>query len=159
MISRILLLAILFASLQGEFSLANLIGGAAIAAVIFALLPRRESPYTTIPPRKYLKLFSFIAYFLGQVLVANLRVARDVLSPKLKIRPGIIAIPLDAKTDAEITILFQVIVLTPGTLAVDVSPNRETIYVHALDIPDGDPEKFISGIKNGFERRLLEVMR
>lgn len=81
------------------------------------------------------------------------------MTPGLNIRPGIIAVPLDAKTDAEITVLAQVITLTPGTLSMDVSPDRSTLYVHALYVPNGDKQTIIDEIKNGFERRLLEVMR
>jgi multicomponent Na+:H+ antiporter subunit E len=72
--------------------------------------------------------------------------------------PGVIAVPLDARTDAEITLLANLITLTPGTLSIDVSADRKVLYIHTMDLGD-DPVRFRREIKEGFERRLLEVMR
>ncbi|NKF32215.1 Na+/H+ antiporter subunit E, partial [Pseudomonas sp. BGM005] len=49
------------------------------------------------------------------------------------------------------------ITLTPGTLSVDVSTDRRTLYVHALDC--SDPETARRGIANGFERKIMEAFR
>jgi multicomponent Na+:H+ antiporter subunit E len=38
-----------------------------------------------------------------------------------------------------------------------VAPDRKSLYVHAMFA--GDPEKVRAEIKNGMERRLLELMR
>ena len=72
-------------------------------------------------------------------------------------KPGIIAIPLEAKTDFEITLLANLITMTPGTLSLDLSEDRRTLYVHAMYIHD--PEKIRASIKNDLERRVLEVFR
>ena len=72
-------------------------------------------------------------------------------------KPGIVAIPLDAKTDLEITFLANLITLTPGTLSLDCSEDRKTLYIHSMYIDD--LEKFRAEIKNTLEKRLLEVMR
>lgn len=72
-------------------------------------------------------------------------------------KPGIVKVPLDAKSDIEITLLANLISLTPGTLSLDVSNDRKVLYVHAMYI--SDKEKFINDIKQGFERRLLEILR
>jgi multicomponent Na+:H+ antiporter subunit E len=91
------------------------------------------------------------------LLLANLRVAADVIAPRLRARPGIVAIPLDAKTDAEITVLANLITLTPGTLSIDVSDDRRTLYVHALFVDDA--ASLVRDIKQSLERRVLEAMR
>jgi multicomponent Na+:H+ antiporter subunit E len=72
-------------------------------------------------------------------------------------RPGVIAIPLDAQTDIEITVLANLISLTPGTLSLDVSADRQTLYIHTMYLDD--PEAARRGIKRGFERRVLAVTR
>ena len=72
-------------------------------------------------------------------------------------RPGVIGIPLDAKTDLEITMLANVISLTPGTLSLDVSPDRKTLYIHAMYVVD--PDELRREIKDGLERRLMELLR
>lgn len=103
------------------------------------------------------KLVDFVRYFLWELLRANLRVAYDVLTPTHHMRPGIIALPLEAQKDQEITLLANLITLTPGTLSLDVSPDRKYLYVHSMYIDDPEEEK--KRLKQGFERRLLELFR
>jgi multicomponent Na+:H+ antiporter subunit E len=100
---------------------------------------------------------SLFFYFLYELVKANLEVAYDVATPKFYMKPGIIGVPLDAKTDLEITLLANMITLTPGTLSLDVSEDRKILYVHAMYITDR--ESFIRSIKDGFEKRLLEITR
>ncbi|MFA7626264.1 MAG: Na+/H+ antiporter subunit E, partial [Candidatus Kapaibacterium sp.] len=64
---------------------------------------------------------------------------------------------LDAETDSEITLLANIITLTPGTLSIDLSEDRKKLYVHAMYIQDIEKTKY--ELKNEFEKRLLEVMR
>jgi multicomponent Na+:H+ antiporter subunit E len=64
---------------------------------------------------------------------------------------------LEAKTSLEITLLANLISLTPGTLSLDVSDDRKVLYVHAMYIDD--KASFVNSIKNGFEKRLLAIMR
>lgn len=103
------------------------------------------------------QIVRFALFFLWELVLANLRVAYDVLTPKLHMKPAILAVPLDAKTDEEITLLAGLITLTPGTLSLDVSSDRRTLFVHAMFVDDA--ELFRRQLKDGFERRLLEVLR
>ncbi len=74
-----------------------------------------------------------------------------------RIRPAIIAFPLTVTSDAEITLLANLITLTPGTLSVDVSEDRRFLYVHAIDV--GDREALIREIRDGFEKKVMEACR
>ncbi len=103
------------------------------------------------------KLISFIIYFTYELILANLKIAMDILTPTHLMKPAIVAIPLDAKTDLEITLLANIITLTPGTLSLDLSKDRKTLYIHAMYVVSA--EETIKEIKEGFERKLLEVMR
>jgi multicomponent Na+:H+ antiporter subunit E len=87
--------------------------------------------------------------------MANLRVTIDVLTPTHRMQPVIVAFPLDAKTDFEITLLANLITLTPGTLSLDVSEDKKVLYIHSMYV--SDPDKFREQLKNGFERKLLEI--
>jgi multicomponent Na+:H+ antiporter subunit E len=107
---------------------------------------------------KLYQLVSFLLFFIWELILANLRVAYDVLTPRLHMRPGVIDIPLDVKTGAEITLLANLLSLTPGTLSLDVSEDRKTLYIHAMYI-DTDAEAIRRRIKRGFERRVIELMR
>jgi multicomponent Na+:H+ antiporter subunit E len=76
---------------------------------------------------------------------------------KRRLAPGFIAFPLTARSDAEITLLANLITLTPGTLSVDVSDDRSTLYIHAITV--GDKQALIADIAKSFEARVIEVFR
>ncbi len=60
-------------------------------------------------------------------------------------------------SDVEITLLANLVTLTPGTLSLDVSEDRSTLFVHAMFVDD--PDVLRREIKHGFERRVLELLR
>lgn len=97
-------------------------------------------------------LLEFILFFHWELVLANLRLARDVLGPLTRLRPGVVAIPLDLTGDAEVTILSNLVTLTPGTLSLDASTDDKVLYVHVVNI--GDVEEVRREIKHGFERRI-----
>jgi len=102
-------------------------------------------------------VINLIYIFTKELLLSNIAVLKVILRPKLNIRPGIFAFPTELKEDWEITMLANLITLTPGTLVVDVSPDNKVLYVHAMDISDADED--IQGIKNTFEKAIMEVSR
>lgn len=150
-----LFLSFIWLAVTGTFSFENFVFGFVLSFVLMWLITtnRREEKYFSRIP----KLISFIGFFLYELIKANVQVAYDVITPKYYMKPGIIRIPLEAKTDLEITLLANLITLTPGTLSLDVSDDRTVLYVHAMYV--NDREKFIDEIKNGFERRLLDILR
>ncbi len=109
--------------------------------------------------RKVPKLISFIGYIIKELFNSNLRVTYDVLTRHHLMNPAIIAIPLDANTDREIVTLAALITFTPGTLVLEISPDRKYMYVHEMYVPGGDVEAVKQKLKDGFERRLLELTR
>ena len=98
-----------------------------------------------------------VVWFAWELLLSNIRLAADVLRPRMRMRPGIVAVPLDARTDLEVVLLSNLVTLTPGTLTLDVSPDRRTLYVHAMFVTS--PEDIVKEIKQGLERRVLEATR
>jgi multicomponent Na+:H+ antiporter subunit E len=104
-----------------------------------------------------MKWLSLIGFLFGQMILGALQVAWLAVQPKLRLRSAIIAYPLTVTTDAQITLLANMITLTPGTLSLDVSDDRRTLLIHALDVED--PEKLIGSIAAGFETRVLGVLR
>ena len=103
----------------------------------------------------------FLLSVLWEVTVSSVELAWVLIQPRLKIAPGIVAIPLDVTTDFEIATLASAITLTPGTLSVDLGRDRKTdeqvLFVHTLFTDD--PDQLRSEIKNGFERNILEISR
>ncbi|MBI2271430.1 MAG: Na+/H+ antiporter subunit E [Bacteroidetes bacterium] len=105
------------------------------------------------------KIIKFIGFILKELFISNLRITYDVLTPGHRMNPAIIALPLDAQTDIEIVALAILITFTPGTLGLKVSEDKRILYIHEMYIPDNDVEAAKKRIKNGFERRLLEITR
>ena len=149
------LLAVAWAALTGVFTPINFLAGFILGYVALWLTQRRgtRSPYFA----RVRRVISFSFFFIKELIKANLRVASDVVSVRQRMTPGVIAIPLEAKTDAEITALANLITLTPGTLSLDVSNDRRVLYIHAMYVKD--VEQFKKEVKEGLERRLLEVLR
>ena len=107
--------------------------------------------------KKAVRAVGFIFYFLWEVLLSSVRVAYYVLTPFHNMKPAVLAIPLDVKTDGEILFLANLITLTPGTLSLEVSDDRQVLYIHAMYVDD--PEELRNSIKKGFERQVIELLR
>lgn len=151
-----LLLAIAWGAVQGSFTLKTLLMGFALGygALLVARPAFGPSPY-------YLGLWRAIglgAFFVWELVISSLRVAKDTLSPRMNVQPGIIAVPIRVQTDAEITVLANLISLTPGTLSLDVSADRGTLYIHAMYDADR-PEVVRRDVQNKLERRVLRLFR
>jgi multicomponent Na+:H+ antiporter subunit E len=152
-----LLLALTWAALQGEFSLANLVIGHALGYLVLLFLVKGGVLHGSRYIGRVHKVAGLMGFFLWELVWANLRLAYDVVTPNYDMRPGIIAVPLDATGDGEILLLSMLINLTPGSVALDVSPDRRILYVHVMYMTTPDAAR--AQIKQGFERRALEIFR
>jgi multicomponent Na+:H+ antiporter subunit E len=150
-----IVLALAWVALTGRYTAANFGVGFFLALIVIWLSHRTRT--TAVYVGKIRNILSFLLFFLKELTLSNLRVAYEVLTPRHHMRPGIIAIPLDLKTDLEITVLTSLITLTPGTLSLDVSEDRKTLYIHAMFIENREQMRRL--IKDGFERRVMEVFR
>ena len=149
------LLTFVWVALTGTFTFLNFAFGFILSFAALWLINRSDSEqkYFQIVPRT----IAFVLFFLYELIKANIQVAYDVITPTFYMTPGIVRVPLDVKSDFEITLLANLISLTPGTLSIDVSEDKTVLYVHSMYIEDKD--EFINGIKNGFERRLMELLK
>ena len=148
-----IMLALAWAALLGEFTTTNLVTGFLLG--FFALWVMQYAISGANYFIKVRQIITLAGVFVWALIQSNLRVAVSVLSPLDKMQPGIIALPLDITSDAEITLLANMITLTPGTLSLDVSNDKKTLYVHGMHVHD--LEKFKGEIKDSFERRVREA--
>lgn len=102
-------------------------------------------------------VIKLILLFFRELLLSNIAVLKVILKPRLTITPGIFALETKLTKDWEITILANLITLTPGTLVVNISDDNKTLYIHAMDL--ADKQEAIDSIKNTFERAIMEVSR
>lgn len=151
-----LLLALAWTALQGSLTLTNLVVGGLLGYAVLQLLSRGG-----VLPRRYVgKLGTFIglfAFLMYELVLANIKLAIDMVRTKSTIRPGVIRLPLEVTSDAEILLLSALINLTPGSVALDVSEDRRTMYVHVMHLDT--PEQSRKEIKTGFEQRVLKLFR
>ena len=145
-----------WAALMGAFDATTLAAGFAVGyVVLWASQPALgPSAYVTGVGRAV----AFIVFYLAELVWSSVEVAIDVCRPWLRMRPGVVGIPLRARTDAEITVLANLISLTPGTLSLDLSPDRRILYVHAMDLEEG-PEDLRADIRDTLESRVLTLLR
>ena len=148
-------LALVWTFLQGELHASNFVVGFILGYLILAGSQHilGQKAYVS----KMGQVLRFVVFALWEIFYASLALAWVIIQPELTLCPAIVAVPLDVQTDMEIAVLAGLITLSPGTLSVDVSSDRQTLYVHTMLLEDVD--EFRREIKQGFERRVLEVMR
>lgn len=150
-----LALALLWGMATGSLHLVNLLVGFAVAGgVLHFAGPALGDPRYGV---RVWRIFGLTLFFFRELLVSSVRVAVDVLRPHMRMTPAVVAVPLDLKEEAAITLLANLISLTPGTLSIDVAQDRSCLYVHAMY--GEDPEALRAAIKRDFERRIQEVFR
>lgn len=151
----VIVLALGWAAITGNVSGLNLVFGGIIGAAAVLLLRSAFAPPRSL--RRLRRIISLALLFLYELMVSAVRVAIIVVTPDLKsaLRPAIVAVPLTVKSDAEITLLANLITLTPGTLSIDVSDDRSVLYVHVLTL--STRETLIADIARGFETKVKEV--
>lgn len=150
-----LLLAVGWMLLVGHYSGWNFFAGYLVGFLTLWLTQpfREETRYFS----RFRAAISLFFYFIWELLLSTARVVVDVLTVHNLSEPDILLVPLDAKTDMEVTILANLVSLTPGTLSLDVTPGNTHLVIHAMFAKD--PDKIIRDVKEGMERRLLEAMR
>jgi len=127
------------------------------AAVLFhEILPKEHHVF--LSPVRVFWFLVYVPVFLYYVLRANLDVVYRALHPALPIRPGIVKIKTNLKTDSAITALANSITLTPGTLTVDLTEDGY-LYVHWINVKSDNVEQATQMIAQQFEwflRRIFE---
>ncbi|MFW5942683.1 MAG: Na+/H+ antiporter subunit E [bacterium] len=148
-------LALVWTFLQGELRASNFVVGMILGYVVIAISQRALDNQRYV--LKVVQVVAFAGFALWEIFRASIALAWIILHPRLRVRPGVVAVPLEAQTDMEIVTLANLITLSPGTLTLDVADDRSAIYVHTIVLDD--PDEFRASIKNSFERRVLEVTR
>jgi multicomponent Na+:H+ antiporter subunit E len=145
------LLAVVWMFMWGAFDPWTFVAGLLLAYVMLSLLSR------TIPGETYGgrlgRLIRFVVYFIRILVKANWDVAKVVLKPGFHEKSSIIRYPVGDLTDVQLTVLANAITLTPGTLSMDVSEDRQWLYVHCMI--GHDREALMNDIGD-LRRRILE---
>lgn len=148
-----LLLALLWGALSDSLTPAGLLTGFVLGALVLAVAERALGPARYL--RRLIRSLVLAGVFLVELVRSSLQVAREVLTPRHRMRPAVLEVPLDLENETAIALLANLVSLTPGTLSVDVASDRSSLYVHAMYADD--PDAVRRAIKRDFERRVREV--
>ncbi len=152
-----LLLSLVWVALTGHLNYSNFLFGFVMGFFILWMLTRasgeKEKDYFYRVP----KIIFFFLHFFVDMIRANIEVAKEIITPELNMTPGVIAYEHSLRTDFEITMLTNLIALTPGTMVLKISEDKKILYIHGLYLKDR--EKFVLKIKNDLEKKLIEIVR
>lgn len=95
--------------------------------------------------------------FISELSQSSLLIMKQILSPRLNIKPGIFTYEHSMEGDYELTTLALLLTLTPGSVVMEVSPDGKTFYIHAMDV-ESSRESVLKSIKV-FEKAIMEVTR
>jgi len=135
--------------LQGEWSAANLLGGAALAAVLLVLFPlARPAVGHVVHPWGLVKFVVFVLYSL---VMSSWAVIKTILRPTDEnLRSGVVRIRLETESALTSTIVANAITLTPGTMTLTARLDPAELHVHAIGL--GDLDEFRASVHD-LERR------
>lgn len=148
-------LAFLWAAVMDEVTFVNLVIGFVLGLVLLAFVTPHPgvSPYAL----KMLYVLRLLGIVIWDVVVANLRIAYEILTPTMHNLPAVYAYEMEARTDAEVTLLALLITFTPGTLMLEASEDGRVLYVHMMF--STPREEFTRSVRERLERPLLQVLR
>ena len=105
---------------------------------------------------KAFHILEFAGFYLFEVVASNIRVARDVLFPSGRMKPGIIKVNVADLSDQQLIAITNLITMTPGTLSLDVLEESKQLLVHSLYVEDTElaareiEEQFVERIRRVF---------
>ena len=148
-----LAVAVVWLLLVGTVAPAHLLL-AVVLAVLLPLVAQRLRPERANMHRPLLAAMLALRV-LGDIVVSNIEVARRILGPESKLRPGFIWIPLEVRNPYGIATLAGIITMTPGTLSSELSADRRHLLVHCFHLEDAAAT--IAQIKRRYESPLREI--
>lgn len=102
---------------------------------------------------KFYYIIAFILLYFSKLVEANLYIAYDILTPKLKINPGFIIVPLTLKSNFGMLLFSNLLSMTPGSISIDITQDRKAMWVHVLyQRAEEDMQKEFKEIQDKIER-------
>ena len=137
-----------------QFIIAGLVVSAVVSLLFHEVLPKEHNVF--ISPVRVFWFLVYIPVFLYYMLIANFDVVYRALHPEMPIKPGIVKIKTNLKTESGITALANSITLTPGTLTVDLTDDGY-LYIHWINVKSSDIEVATRHIAATFEFFLQKI--
>ena len=148
--------------LTWSFAVQELAVGAAVSLAVALFSARffiHEKAFWLLNPVKWFGLIAYVFVFLGELIKANVDMAKRCFGGCKNIKPGIVKIPTGMKSDYGVAAVANSITLTPGTITMETTEEdgQNYLYVHWIDVAETDPEKAGEAIKGRLERGVRRV--
>ena len=152
-----LLLTVVWIAANSSLAPENLVTGALIAGVLAYLFARQSGVWQSlrVSPQRIWHFLVYTGAFIIEMAKANLNMLRYVWSPRITIKPGVVAVKTRLKSPIGRLALANSIALTPGSLVLELE--GDTLFIHWLDVPTDDPEETRRLLAGPFEDHLEKV--
>lgn len=135
----------------------QLIFGAVLSVITgsaMASLGAVTAPWSLLNPRRIAAVAGLFVLALGQIVRANVGLARRIWSPSRPLRSGMLVVPTIARTDGELAAAGLISSLVVDNQIVDLDRSRDALLYHVVAVPDGDRSEAINA---PIERRVAAV--
>jgi multicomponent Na+:H+ antiporter subunit E len=119
----------------GSLSVANVLGGLAVAGFLLWLAPDKWTNRERLHVRP-VATARLAAFVLGEVVKSNVVLIGAVLARRSRVHTGVMAVPLPDCSDGLLTVISNVVAITPGTSPLHLTRYPTVLYVHVLDMRD-----------------------
>jgi multicomponent Na+:H+ antiporter subunit E len=154
LVSLVLLTLLWALALTSADPLDLLIGALLSAALLFALRGFLFTQGLRLPlrglPRRLLGAIPFAVAVLFDVIRGTWEVTLTSLRLRPLARPGIVALPMGARSETGVVVTALAMTLSPGSVLVDVDWDRRLLFFHFLDA--SDPDRLRSAQERMYER-------
>ncbi|RLL42722.1 Na+/H+ antiporter subunit E [Oceanobacillus piezotolerans] len=140
---------------EDQFYITTFVTGFLVGIGILYVLHRffGERFYLT----RVVSIIKLISLFISELCQSSIQVLKLILSPKIEVTPGIIRYEINVRGEWEVPLLALLLILTPGSVVVEVTPEGDAFYIHAIDVTESR-EKLIKSLGK-YERAIMEVTR
>ena len=125
-------LVVVWVALWGELSLANVLGGAAVAIIIGLVFPLPPLPAT--PRFRLWSIVVLAAVFVRDLTVASFQVALLAWRPGPPFKVSVVRTNVATTSEATLTLVAEMTSLVPGTIVLETNSASRTMYLHCLDV-------------------------
>jgi multicomponent Na+:H+ antiporter subunit E len=105
---------------------------------------------------RVLRFLEFLGFYLKEIVISNMRIAHDVLTPRHRMKPGILYVEVGHLSEKQLAAMANLITMTPGTLGMYVSKDRGRLYIHSMYM-DKDAAAIGADLEKDYGRRVQNV--
>lgn len=102
-----------------------------------------------------LHLAELVVVVLWETLLANLRLASFLRRRSSALHPGVISHQLGVESHTQMTVVANLVTLTPGTLTLELDKERRVLTIHTIDARS--PDQISRDIRETLEPRVAKV--